>query len=143
VIQKQKGVIRRYPSGEVMAQHQGIHYFTIGQSRGLGMSHHEKLFVIKIDPVTKEVWVGDEKYLFNNQMKISNVSWITQYERLDEPLTIKIRSTHKGAIGRLSKSHDQENVYIVKFDEPQRAITPGQAAVFYHGNQLLGGGWIL
>jgi len=142
-IESQKGVIRRYPSGDVMSEHRGIHHFTIGQSRGLGMTHHEKLFVVKIDPVTKTVWVGDEKYLYNDEMRVRNVSWITKQKRLDEPLTIKIRSTHKGAVGKILKFNDQDNTYLVKFDEPQRAITPGQAAVFYHGNQLIGGGWIL
>lgn len=139
----QKGVLRRYPTGEIMAEHSGIHHFTIGQSRGLGMSHHEKLFVLKIDPQSKDVWVGDEQYLFENQMRINQVTWMTDYEVLGQPLTFKIRSTHRGASGTLFPDDQKPGQYIVKFDEPQRAITPGQAAVFYRGQQLLGGGWIL
>jgi tRNA-specific 2-thiouridylase len=142
VVENQKGKIRRYPSGDIMAEHKGIHHFTIGQSRGLGMTHHEKLFVIKIDPETKDVWVGDEKYLFSNEMRVRDVSWMTSKEILDEPVTIKIRSTHKGAKGKIKKT-EIPGQYFVNFDEPQRAVTPGQAAVFYRENQLLGGGWIL
>jgi len=142
VIQKQKGLIRRYPSRQVMGEHSGIHNFTIGQCRGLGMTHHEKLFVIKIDPNTKEVWVGDEDYLFKHDMIIENVSWLAESEILNQELIFKIRSTHPGASGKIFTS-EVPGQYRVSFDQPQRAITPGQAAVFYRENQLLGGGWIL
>jgi tRNA-uridine 2-sulfurtransferase len=148
-LEKQKGVIRRYPQGEIMAPHSGIHHFTIGQSRGLGMTHHEKLFVIKIDPKTSDVWVGEEEFLFRSTMSIHRVSWLVNEEPLGVPLTLKIRSTHQGAEGQIFKAQDShegiplEGLYHVHFKEPQRAITPGQAAVFYQGHQLLGGGWIL
>jgi tRNA-specific 2-thiouridylase len=142
IAEHQKGVLRRYPSGQIMAEHEGIHHFTIGQSRGLGMTHHEKLFVIKIDPETKDVWVGDERYLFSSEMRIHRVSWMTDHEILECPVTVKIRSTHKGASGKIVRTQISGQ-YFVYFDEPQRAITPGQAAVFYKGHRLLGGGWIL
>lgn len=141
VIDDQKGVIRRFPSNQVMAKHPGIHHFTIGQSRGLGMSHHEKLFVLKVDATTKDVWVGDEKYLFHQEMEVADISWLSK-PKFNQKVTLKIRSTHKGASGVLLPHLSDPNVLRVVFDEPQRAITPGQAAVFYSENYLLGGGWI-
>lgn len=139
-IQQQVGWIRRYPEGQKMSPHQGIHFFTIGQSRGLGMSHHEKLFVIKIDPHTKDVWVGDEKYLYHQKMRVRQIHELMPLEADNQGIQIKIRSTHRGSSGQLHKNPDGSG--LVVFDEPQRAITPGQAAVFYQDQYLLGGAWI-
>lgn len=136
----QKGVIKRYPTGEVLGEHTGIHNFTYGQRRGLGMHHHETLFVLNIDPSTQTVWVGDEKYLFKQTAEIKNINWLTEVADTDA-LKIKVRYQHGGAEGRVVKSSDGK--VEVHFNEPQRAITPGQAAVFYRDNQLVGGGWIV
>lgn len=133
------GLIRRYPEGEVMGTHQGLFHFTLGQSRGLGMTHHEKLFVIRLDSSTQTVWVGDEKYLFQNEMEIKDVNWLTQWSE-GERLRVKIRYHHPGSWAHLKKT---ESGYALVFDDPQRAITPGQAAVFYRDKELVGGGWIL
>ena len=133
------GLIRRYPDGEVMGEHRGIYQFTLGQSRGLGMTFHEKLFVIKLEPDTQTVWVGDEKYLFHQEMEISNVNWLTQFSDGEE-LRVKIRYHHPGSKARITQVG---NGYRLVFAEPQRAITPGQAAVFYRDRELVGGGWIL
>jgi tRNA-specific 2-thiouridylase len=132
------GVLKRYPSGEVMAQHPGIHLFTYGQSKGLGMDHHEKLFVIKIDAETNTVWVGDEQYLYKNQVDVVDTHLLSQIED-GEILNVKIRYAHQGSAARVSKTATG-----LRFDfiEPQRAVTPGQAAVMYRQKQLVGGGWI-
>jgi len=135
----QKGEIRKYPNGEVVGLHNGIHHFTYGQRRGLGLDHHEALFVLKIDPKTHTVWVGEEKYLFSESMELVKVSWLSDVEP-GEKLKFKIRAHHEGAWGRVEFEGDR--IRIV-FDEPQRAITPGQAAVAYRENQLVGGGWII
>jgi tRNA-specific 2-thiouridylase len=137
--QQKSGWIRRYPGGEKMAPHSGIHKFTYGQSRGLGMDHHEKLFVIKIDPQDNTVWVGEEKYLFQDQLEIENTHLLSQLEE-GETLNVKIRYSHKSSPAKIFKS---EKGFRLQFLEPQRAITPGQAAVFYRDRQLVGGGWIL
>lgn len=139
-IAQQAGWIRRYPEGQKMSPHAGIHLFTIGQSRGLGMSHHEKLFVIKIDPNTKDVWVGDEKYLYHQKMKVRQIHELMPFGEQTDSVQIKIRSTHQGSRGKLLKNSDGSGLVI--FDEPQRAITPGQAAVFYQDQYLMGGAWI-
>ena len=136
-----KGVIRRYPSGEILGYHQGVHRFTYGQSRGLGLSHHQKLFVIKLDPHTQEVWLGEESYLYRPYMQVRDVHALVPLEDwLDKTVTVKIRSTHKGALAMVSSSGSGR--LNVNFLEPQRAVTPGQAAVFYEGDYVLGGGWI-
>ena len=134
-----EGLLKRYPSGEVMARHQGIHHYTYGQSKGLGMDHHEKLFVIKIDAEDKTVWVGDEKYLFRPDLKVENLHWLHDVKD-GEVLNVKIRYSHKGSRAQIFREGSQ---WRVEFAEPQRAVTPGQAAVFYKEKQLMGGGWII
>ena len=134
------GDIRRHPSGEVIGRHEGIHHFTYGQRKGLGMDHHETLYVLNIDPVTKTVWVGDETYLFKNTAEIKDINWLTDVAD-DDRLRIKVRYQHGGAYGKILRTADGHA--RVEFEEPQRAITPGQAAVFYRDNQLVGGGWII
>lgn len=135
-----QGWIRRYPSGEKMAMHRGIHHYTYGQSKGLGMDHHEKLFVIKIELETNTIWVGDEQYLFEKELIVERPHYLDQIQD-GESLSVKIRYAHKGASASVHVL--PENKLKVVFEEPQRAVTPGQAAVFYRGPQLVGGGWIL
>ncbi|GIL18381.1 MAG: tRNA-specific 2-thiouridylase MnmA [Oligoflexia bacterium] len=137
-LKKKKGFIRRYPSGEKMAPHDGIHLFTIGQSKGLGMDFHEKLYVIKIDPVTNTVWVGDEKHLYGTELYLKDLHLLDEISP-DEKLDVKIRYSVRGSPARVEQS--DKGIKVV-FDEPQRAITPGQACVLYRGKQLVGGGWI-
>lgn len=139
ILNTKKGVLKKFPSGEVMSTHEGIHLYTIGQSKGLGMTYHEKLFVIKIDPMDNTVWVGEEKHLFFNEVDVIETHLLGPI-RDGEILNVKIRYQHKGALATINQT---QNGFKLKFDEPQRAITPGQAAVFYRNqNILLGGGWI-
>lgn len=139
VLKTKAGVIRRTSNGEVMADHPGIHQFTIGQSRGLGMTHHEKLFVVRIDPVTNTVWVGDESELYSNEVEVVEPRFLSDWTEGEE-LNVKIRYAHKGAKARVRR--DAGGGLKIVFEEPQRAVTPGQAAVFYRDRELLGGGWI-
>jgi len=140
ILQKNRGLIKRHPTGVVMGEHQGIHHYTYGQSRGLGMDHHEKLFVLKIDTETNTVWVGDEQYLFAKDLEVENPHFLHDV-RDGDLLNVKIRYAHKGSPARVFKR--ESGGLRVEFLEPQRAITPGQAAVFYKDRQLMGGGWIL
>ena len=138
ILKTKVGVIKRYPTGEIMATHAGIHHFTYGQGKGLGMDHHEKLFVVKIDGKDNTVWVGDEKYLYSEEVDAVNAHWIDQ--ALDgEEVQVKIRYAHKPSTAKYIKT---ASGFKLKFTEPQRAVTPGQAAVLYRDKQLLGGGWI-
>lgn len=139
ILKTKKGLLKRYPTGEVMSTHEGIHHYTIGQGKGLGMTYHEKLFVIKIDATDNTVWVGEEKYLFFDEVDVIEPHLLSDIQS-GEVLNVKIRYQHKGALAEVLKT---ETGFKLKFQEPQRAITPGQAAVFYRNqNILLGGGWI-
>lgn len=139
ILETKKGLLRRFPDGEVMGKHDGIHHFTYGQSKGLGLTYHEKLFVIKIDSSDNSVWLGEEKYLFQNSVRVHDLSFLDEI-RDDEILEVKVRYAHKGSPAKLRKTDDG---YQIDFFEAQRAITPGQAAVIYRDKQLVGGGWIL
>lgn len=138
VLDSKKGLLKRYPSGEVMAKHEGIHNYTYGQSKGLGMDHHEKLFVIKIDAADNTVWVGDEQYLFANEVDVVDPKLLSSIQD-GEVMNVKIRYQHKGSQAQVFKT---DTGFKLKFTEPQRAVTPGQAAVFYRDRELVGGGWI-
>lgn len=138
ILDTKKGNLKRYPDGEVMAAHEGIHLYTIGQSKGLGMTYHEKLFVIKIDAADNTVWVGEEKYLMHDEVHIVETHLLSELNE-SEDYQVKIRYQHGGAKANLVKT---AHGYKIKFSEAQRAITPGQAAVIYQNQKLIGGGWI-
>lgn len=139
VLASKAGLFRRFPSGDIMGEHKGIHHYTYGQSKGFGLDHHEKLFVIKVELDTKTVWLGDESYLFGQDLTLRDLKLMDQLKE-DEIYTIKIRYQHKGAPARIKKSGTG---FTVSFLEKQRAITPGQAAVIYKDKKLVGGGWIV
>lgn len=138
VLASKKGLIKRFPQNEVMAEHNGIHNYTIGQSKGLGMDYHEKLFVLKIDSTDNTVWVGDEKYLYSLEVDVIEPKMLGEIAD-GEKMQVKIRYQSRGSEAQVFKT---ENGYKLKFTEPQRAVTPGQAAVFYRERELVGGGWI-
>jgi tRNA-specific 2-thiouridylase len=133
-----KGVLRRYPDGDVLGHHDGIHQFTYGQRKGLGVATGEPVYVIKVDP-DGTVWLGPESALYSRTLHLKRPNWLTDVKEGDE-FTVKIRFQHKGSKARLV--HQDDDGWNVEFQEPQRAITPGQAAVFYRDRELVGGGWI-
>lgn len=133
------GAMRRYPTGEILREHEGIHFYTYGQRKGLGISSDRPLYVLKVDAETHDVWVGEDEHLFSDEMIIDNCHWLEDLDQ--DSFTVKIRYSHKGAQAQLKDIGGGR--YKVVFTEKQRAITPGQAAVFYSGQRLLGGGWIL
>lgn len=139
ILKSKKGVFKRFPDGKVFGPHEGIHLYTIGQSKGLGLTFHEKLFVIKIDSTNLDVWLGEEKYLFHETVHVIEPHLLSEIVDGEE-LYVKIRYQHKSSKAHIFKT---ETGFDLKFNEPQRAITPGQAAVFYRNQStLLGGGWI-
>lgn len=133
------GKLRLYPSGDVLTTHAGVHLFTYGQRKGLGISSEHPLYVVKVDAETGDVWVGEEKYLYSTEMRIENCQWHQDITNA-RPFKVKVRYAHKG--GEATIERVENSSYIVRFKEPQRAITPGQAAVVYDGSRLVGGGWI-
>jgi tRNA-specific 2-thiouridylase len=128
-------------SGEVIGEHAGIHNFTVGQRKGLGVATGSPLYVIQISGADKQVIVGSEEHLYTKTLRAKRVNLIS-VDDLREPMrvTIKIRHRHEPAAATIEKMGDDE--ISATFDEPQRAITPGQAAVFYDRDVVVGGGWI-
>ena len=102
------------------------------------MDHHEKLFVVKIDAQDNSVWIGDEKYLYSHQIKVVDPRLLSEIAD-GEIVNVKIRYQHKGSPAKIEKT---STGLLLNFMEPQRAVTPGQAAVFYRDKELVGGGWI-
>ena len=98
-----KGKIKRYPDATVMADHEGIHLYTIGQSKGLGMTYHEKLFVLKIDATDNTVWVGEESFLYSNEVEVIEPHWLAEIDDGSE-YEVKIRYQHKGAKAKVTKT---------------------------------------
>jgi len=129
-------------SGEVIGEHTGIHNFTVGQRKGLGVATGSPLYVIQISGANKQVIVGGDEHLYSRTLRAKRVNLISVAD-LQEPMrvTVKIRHRHEPAAAVIERSGDDE--ILVTFDEPQRAITPGQAAVFYGGEVVVGGGWIV
>jgi tRNA-specific 2-thiouridylase len=128
-------------NGEVIGEHSGIHNFTVGQRKGLGVATGSPLYVIQISGANKQVIVGGEEHLYSRTLRARRVNLIA-VDDLREPMrvAIKIRHRHEPAPAIIERVGDDE--ILATFDEPQRAITPGQAAVFYDGDIVVGGGWI-
>ena len=128
-------------TGEVLGRHDGIHRYTVGQRKGLGISAPEPLYVVQIDARNNRVVVGSSEALLKQEMVVHRVNWVAIKE-LTGPLRVmvKIRSRAEEAPATLTGRDDGS--VLVKFDESQRAVTPGQAAVFYDGDVVIGGGWI-
>ncbi len=128
--------------GHVVGQHNGVHHFTVGQRRGLGIARPEPLYVIATEPASQRVIVGRNDDLLRASLIAKDVNWIS-IAPLTAPVRgqVKIRNKHIGAEATLYPVADP-NCVEVRFDEPQRAVTPGQGAVFYAGDLVLGGGWI-
>lgn len=127
--------------GNVLGRHDGIIHFTIGQRKGLGIAAGKPLYVIAIDPETCRVEVGDDSDLFKRDMRVGDLEFmaVSDFDAVTRA-EVKIRHQAKPASASLCTEGGQ---VIVAFDEAQRAITPGQSAVFYDGDTVLGGGVIL
>jgi tRNA-specific 2-thiouridylase len=129
-------------SGQTLGEHHGVHRFTVGQRRGLGVAAGEPLYVISTDPQSQRVVVGGADDLLRGGFFAQSVNWIS-IAGLDRPVraAVKIRNRHTAAQATLRPTEDVARVEV-EFDEPQRAVTPGQGAVFYQDDLVLGGGWI-
>ncbi|OIP66149.1 MAG: tRNA 2-thiouridine(34) synthase MnmA [Nitrospirae bacterium CG08_land_8_20_14_0_20_52_24] len=129
-------------SGKVLGTHPGYMHYTIGQRRGLGVSHPVPLYVLEIHPSENVIVVGRKEDLLNRHAVVSGINWISgRPPCLSDKISAKIRYRHAGAEVRLDPA-DDPHAFRVTFNEPQEAITPGQSMVFYEGEVVLGGGII-
>jgi tRNA-specific 2-thiouridylase len=131
--------------GRVIGEHAGVHNFTVGQRKGLGVATGSPLYVIQIKNDTRQVVVGKDEQLYARTLRARRVNLISMAE-LRQPMrvAVKIRHRHQPAPAIIEPARESAgpDEVQVTFDEPQRAITPGQAAVFYDGDIVVGGGWI-
>ena len=130
-------------NGEVLGHHDGVHKFTVGQRKGLGVSVGHPLYVLSLDRANGRVVVGEGEELLSSTCEVREVNWIS-VAQLDDPVRaeVKIRNRHAAASATVERTENPSRVRVT-FDDPQRAITPGQGAVFYVGDVVLGGGWIV
>jgi tRNA-uridine 2-sulfurtransferase len=128
--------------GRVVGEHAGVHHFTVGQRRGLRVAAGEPLYVIETKPLERRVVIGRNEELLRGSMQVASVNWISIAPPA-EPMRaqVKIRNRHQAAGATIVPTSDASRVEV-RFDEAQRAVTPGQGAVFYDGELVLGGGWI-
>ncbi len=130
-------------SGKKIGRHNGVALYTIGQRKGLGIAWHEPLYVVDIHPAKRELIVGGEEDVQRKEIRVENLNWIAiPPPKAGEGLQaeVKIRFRHEGAGATVTV--DSEDKAVVVFDVPQKAPTPGQAAVFYREDFVLGGGFI-
>jgi tRNA-specific 2-thiouridylase len=127
--------------GRVVGTHEGVHRFTIGQRKGLRLSSSDPLYVLAIDAASARVTVGPKASLGRQSLDASQVNWTSGLAPTEwTPVAAQIRHRHSAAPGRVRALEGQRAEFV--FDEPQSAVTPGQAVVFYDGEEVVGGGWI-
>jgi tRNA-specific 2-thiouridylase len=129
-------------SGKVLGKHKGLVHYTVGQRKGLGIALGQPVFVVELRPETNEVVLGNPDEVFSDRLTANRLNFMA-IEDLDGEIEAeaKIRYSHKGARCRIKRTAGDE--VLCSFEEPQRAITPGQAVVFYQGDYVLGGGTII
>ena len=128
--------------GETLGEHSGIHRYTIGQRRGLGISNEKPLYVVQIEAARNQIVVGEADELFQPEFIAAGVNWVA-FDEPSEPVRaeVKVRYRHEPAMATITALPDKKARIV--FDQPQRAITPGQATIFYNGDEVVGGGWIV
>ncbi|MFP4697672.1 MAG: tRNA 2-thiouridine(34) synthase MnmA [Eubacteriales bacterium] len=128
--------------GNIIGNHKGIIHYTVGQRKGLGISLGKPAYVVAIRPESNEVVIGSNEDVFSKELRANNLNFMSIEDLVDEmTVTAKVRYSHKGA-SCIIKRVGEDELYC-KFDNPQRAITPGQAVVFYDGDYVVGGGTII
>lgn len=138
------GAVRPGPivdgSGRPVGEHRGLVHHTVGQRRGLGLAAGRPLYVIGLEPETNTLVVGPDEDLWRRDLRAAGVNWLVDEPAAAFRAAVRIRSRHEPAPALISPAGG--GAWRARFDEPQRAITPGQAAVFYDDETVLGGGWI-
>lgn len=129
-------------TGRVIGKHGGIHRYTIGQRRGIGIADDRPLYVISVEPKQNRVTVGSQEELLGTQFLAAGLNWVS-FAQPHEPVKAEVRVRYRHAAAPATITPLENHRARIVFDEPQRAITPGQATVFYRGDEVVGGGWIV
>lgn len=127
--------------GEILGKHTGLYNYTIGQRKGLGISYRVPLFVLGFNPTKNEVIVGEEKELYKKEITVTDINLLL-VDEIKEPMQVEVKTRYSSKVAK-AKIIQNDNEIKVEFEGPQRAITPGQSAVFYVGDIVLGGGKIV
>jgi len=128
-------------TGEVLGRHTGLHQFTVGQRKGLGIAAGHPLYVVALDRATNRLVVGDDAELRTTTFEVRNVNWISQAQSA-KPFEAEVKIRHRHDPAQATITPQGETAAQIVFRDAQRAVTPGQAAVFYNDQLVLGGGWI-
>lgn len=129
-------------TGKVVGKHEGIQRYTIGQRRGIGISEEKPLYVVSIEPRKNQITVGSADDLQSLEFTAAGVNWIA-FDDPADPVRADVRVRYRHTAAPATITPLPNNRARIVFDEPQRAITPGQATVFYRGAEVAGGGWIV
>jgi tRNA-uridine 2-sulfurtransferase len=129
-------------TGAVIGQHTGIHRYTVGQRRGIGIAAEQPLYVVAIESAKNRIIVGDGDALMSSEFIAAGVNWIA-FDTPVAPVRAEVRIRYRHNPSPATITPVASGRVTVTFDEPQRAITPGQATVFYRGDEVIGGGWIV
>ena len=127
--------------GEILGKHTGLYNYTIGQRKGLGISYKVPLFVLGFNKAKNEVIVGEEKDLYKKEITVTDINLLL-IDKIEEPIEVDVKTRYSSKVAKAKIKQEGENIKVT-FDEPQRAITPGQSAVFYVDDIVLGGGKII
>jgi tRNA-specific 2-thiouridylase len=127
--------------GEILGRHQGIHRYTVGQRRGLGIAGERPLYVLSVDAEHNRVIIGEQDELLSSEFTAAGVNWIA-FDDPSSPVRAEVRVRYRHTPAPATITPLANGRVHVRFDQPQRAITPGQATVFYRADEVLGGGWI-
>ena len=126
--------------GEILGNHKGLYYYTIGQRKGLGISNSVPLFVLGFHKAKNEVIVGEESELYQKEMIVSDINLLL-LDKITDWMEVSIKTRYSTKVAKAKIKQEKDKIHVV-FNEPQRAITPGQSAVFYLDDIVLGGGKI-
>ncbi len=133
--------------GQILGKHNGLYNYTIGQRKGLGISYKVPLFVLGFNPERNEVIVGEERELYKKEILVTDINLLL-VDEINEPIDVDVKTRYSSKVAKatitsqINKAENKKELRVV-FEEPQRAITPGQSAVFYIGDIVLGGGKIV
>ena len=127
--------------GEILGKHTGLYKYTIGQRKGLGISYKVPLFVIGFDPLKNQVIVGEESELYKKEILVKDINLLL-FDKIEQPIEVDVKTRYSSKMAKAKLNQESDDTIKVVFDEPQRAITPGQSAVFYIDDIVIGGGKI-